>query len=128
METKSIEIHIGDETKTIVVQSVNKKASIRRAELMAAATKMPDDDMTKATAFFLLPTCLCCVKDPPEVRDWTLDQFMEVDEQDIDAWMAAAYEVNPQWKAGMKMLGSLSAEEEKKTLTSADGSATPTET
>ncbi len=129
MATKSITIHVDEEEVTLLLKSASKAEGIRRAEMMAHSR---DGDMAdrseseKQVAFYLYPTCICCVREPANYRDLPFDEFLKVDEQDMDAWVQAAYDVNPQWARAWKMMAQMSETDEKKVGTPSDGSSEPT--
>ena len=113
----------------VVLKSARKEDGIRRAEMMLEATKLDVEEYRKRIAFYQYPTCVCSVLDPVALKNMSLEDFISVvEEADIDEWEVLAYDLNPQWKKGMRLLATLSAEEEKKTGTSSNGSTQPMET
>ena len=127
MATKIITIHVDDEPVEVILKSARKDDGLWRAELMMKSSEQIDR-MRQIAAFHLYPTFLAAVKEPASVRDMSFDDFMtKIDEADIDTWVGAAYELNPQWRQSMKALVDMTEEEKKRTGTSANGSPTPTE-
>jgi hypothetical protein len=128
MATKIITIHVDDEPVEVTLKSARKDDGLWRAELMMKSSEQMDR-MRQIAAFHLYPTCVAAVKEPASVRDMSFDDFMaKVDEADIDAWVGAAYELNPQWKQSMKALVDMTEDEKKRPGTSVSGSPVPTET
>ena len=129
MSTKVITIHVDDEEVQVTLKSAKKDDGLWRAELMSqAAVKNKDKtDQRALEEFYTHPTCVAAVKDPDWVRNMPFDDFMStVDEADIITWTIEAYELNPQWKAGMVRRAQLGEEEEKKIGTPSNGSPKPT--
>jgi hypothetical protein len=126
---QSITIHVDDEPVEITIGSARKEDSIRRAELMNTAARMEPGPLSMV-AFYLYPVCVCSVREPESAKYMSLDDFVsKVDDADLDAWAAKAYELNPHWKQMINDLGKVDeAEKEKKILTPSPGSSTPTET
>jgi len=119
---KTIVIHVNDEEVQVELKSARKMDGIWRAELMAKAAIMPPEDKTSMVAFYLYPSCVAAVKSPQAIRDMTLDDFIStVDEADIDLWLQEAYDLNPQWKANMRMLAEMGEGEQKKLGTPSNG-------
>lgn len=129
MATKSITIHVGEEEVTLLLKPASQRDGVRRATLMATSREgeMADrSEIEKQVAFYKYPTCVCCVREPERIAQMTFDQFMEVDEQDIDAWVQAAYDLNPQWAKAWKLMAEMTEQEAKKVGTPSDGSSEPT--
>lgn len=129
MATKQIVIHVGEQEVTLTLHSVSKRDGIRRAVMMSESRdgEMKDRlEIEKGIAFFKYPTCICAVKEPEEYVHLPFDRFLDVDEQDMDAWEAAAYELNPQWARAWKLMADMTEQDEKKLSTSEDGSSAPT--
>jgi hypothetical protein len=127
MPTKRLVIHVDDNEVEIVLKTAKKGDGIWRAELMTEAVKM-EQSARSMIAFYLYPTCIAAVKEPQWVRDMSLDDFIKkVDEPDIDQWNADAYELNQQWKKGMRDLAELGEPDTKKSGTPSSGLTVPTE-
>jgi hypothetical protein len=125
---KTITIHIDFKPQEIIVGSARKVDGIRRLELMVKAAAKEEASLTDRVALFLYPTCICSVREPEDFRDLSLEDFLKVDEADIDTWMATAYEVNPQWRSAYEASAVIG--EGKKTIeigTPSTGSSQPTE-
>ena len=124
MTLEKITIEIDDKAIELELKSAKKADGIYRAELMMGATKLEESELRKQVAFFIYPTCIAAVKSPEWVRQMSLADFIDkVGESDMDAWLTKAYELNPQWKTGMRVLGeAMTAEAEKKIMTSEPGS------
>ena len=127
MTTKIITIHYQGKPQEIVVRSSRSKDGIMRSELMQQASLLPEDNPGKYTAFYVHPTCVAAVEEPEWVRNMTLEQFGEVDEQDITKWLDDVYELNPHWKNAWRILHELTEAQEKKTGASLIGSQMPTQ-
>ena len=129
MATKIITIHVDDEPVEVTLKTARKDDGIWRAELMAKAATEGANDARSMAAFYLYPTCVAAVKSPESIRNILLGDFMSrIDEADLDMWVSEAYELNPQWKASMKVLAEMSKEEEKKIGQPLTGSNMPMET
>ncbi len=125
---KNITIHVDDEERVITIGSARKADGIRRVELMSSVDEMNISKTEKMVAFWLYPTCVCSVREPEAIKEMSFKDFVDkVDEADIDLWVKAAYECNPQWKASLENLGKVSEDDQKKILTPSPGSSTPTE-
>ena len=112
----------------MVLKSARKADGIWRAELMGKAAQMDSTQPESQVAFYLFPTCVACVKEPLEIRNMSLSDFLnKVDENDIETWTKEAYELNPQWKEGWKLLAEMSEEQSKLTGTPSSGSTEPME-
>jgi hypothetical protein len=119
--TKNLTIHIDDKPVKIKLKAARKADGILRAELMTKAIN-GDQSPRSQVAFFLYPTCIAAVAEPQEVREMSLDDFINnVDEADIDKWLALAYELNPQWQTTMQALAAIGEEAEKKISESSSG-------
>ena len=128
MATKVIHVEIDDKEVEVVLKSARKADGIWRAELMGKAALGQSNDPKAMVGFYLHATCVAAVKEPDWVRNLPLDDFIErVGEADIDTWVAAAYEINPQWRQAMKQLAELGEDESKKIGTSESGLSKPTE-
>lgn len=131
MATKTITINYGKKLVEVTLRSAKLRDGMRRTEMMMAIKDLADDDPKKPIAFYTYPTCLAAVDSPEEMRSISLDDFIDhVDEADVAKWVQAAYDLNPQWKEGMKLLREMGEkalkEAEKKTSTPSNGSNEPT--
>ena len=121
MATKSITIEIDDKPVEIELKSAKKADGIRRAELMLEATNLNESELRRQVAFFIWPTCIAAVKSPEWVRNMSLADFIDkVDEVGMDLWFGEAFTLNPQWKAGMKVLGEVMTDEAQKKITQSE--------
>ena len=128
MATKIIRVHIDDVAVEVELKAARKADGLWRAELMGLAAAGTSTDPVSLVGFYLYPTCVAAVKRPGWVRDITLEDFIDkVDEQDMDLWCGAAYELNPQWQHSMQTLASMTDEESKKTGTPSSGLTQPME-
>lgn len=140
MATKSITIHVDDLPVEVVLKSARKRDGIRYVELMRGAINFEDQDPNRLLTaeeqlhVYVWPACVAAVKTPPEIRNMTFEDFMEkVDDVDVNMWLAAAYELNPQWRPPAPLPPGaqpepMSEEDQKKILMSSDGSTEPTAT
>lgn len=120
MATKVITVRIKDEPFEITLRSSKVEDGLLRGQLITKAVQMPDEEqIKKIAATVLFPTCICCVAEPKEIRAMSLDAFLaDVDEQDMDAWIKAAYELNPHWQT---IYQAPAADAEKKITTPSAG-------
>jgi hypothetical protein len=124
MATKRILITIGDKSVEVVLRSATVLDGLFRGSLVAQSFDHEEQSKDVRIAGALLyPNCVACVESPESVRSMPLAEFIKMSEQDIDAWLKAAYELNPHWllkkpEAGEK----LSEEAEKKITTRFNGS------
>jgi hypothetical protein len=127
MTKKIITVQYNGEPLEITIRNARSKDGILRAELMGKASLLEESNPSKYTAFYIHPTCIAAVDEPEWVRTMTLDQFGDVDEQDIAKWLDAVYEINTHWKNAWRVLHELTEAQEKKTGASLIGSQMPTE-
>lgn len=87
--------------RNITVRQATYLDSIQRAVLMAEASKeagsYPSDlasQMYHYTQTFLFPSLMACteVKKP-----WSLPEFLQLKDQEVEAWVKLAQEINPHW-------------------------------
>lgn len=77
----------------------------------------------KNIATFVFPHCVACIESPEDLREITLDQFLALDEKDIDRLAAASQELNSHWwdrqtsymRTLREKIEEMSAEAQKKT-------------
>lgn len=113
--TNKITIHVKGVLVEVTLRHAKARDGIRRAKLMQEAAKLPADAPDKYAAFYLYPTCVSAVAEPEWVRAMPFEDFLDVEETEIDLWTGRVYDINPHWREVLRTLHNLTLEEEKKT-------------
>ena len=129
-----------DSVVDVVLRSSNIGDASYHTQLIIDGNSMKYDG-TQATSSkknigtYMYPHCVACVESPESIRNIPLDQFMLLDEVELDRWSAASDRLNHHWwqaqsdrvsRALRKINEDLSAEAQKKTGTPLSGSPTST--
>lgn len=127
MATKRVTITLNDQPVELVLRSSSVEDGLLRGQIMAKAYARKDEEgMTqelRIAGTILHPVCVACVREPRSVRELSLEEFFQLDEQEVNAWANAAYELNPHWKIQVDIP---SDEAEKKIGTPSSGSPAST--
>jgi hypothetical protein len=130
MPIQIITIHVDDQPIKISVRSARKFNTIRRTELIMESENIAggkgESELRKTVAQFIYPTCMASVELPVSTDRMPIEEFVKlldagkwtgaysfndfvtrIDDADIDTWTKTAYELNPQWRQGEQILGSL---------------------
>lgn len=90
LKTKTIHI----EERSLVLSQANILMSLQREELARQAQAQPDPDPSRQfLRAYLYPNLAACVVGQAP----SLDEMLEMSDLDVDAWFAAAKELNPHW-------------------------------
>jgi hypothetical protein len=126
MATKKITVRIKDEPVELTLRSSKVDDGLWRGELIAQAVQARENETQRRSVagIVIYPNCVPAVKEPDWVREMSLDDFInDVEEQDANTWMDAAYELNPHWK---NIYQAPDEEAEKKILPPSTGSSKST--
>lgn len=124
-------------TANLTLREATGRDGIRRAGLARQALRLyADDPATWFMAYHFHPACVSCVDigflkvgkkkyTPDTIVDMPFDEFIDLPEALINAWTAAAYELNPHWQPEINLTdeqkAALAGEKEKKTDPSSAG-------
>ena len=87
----------------IVVQRATVRVGVQRYTMMSAADEMnkknETDSVLATIRLFTFPTVVCGTLSVKGLQ-WPmgLEDFLELDEALVDAWLGAIYKMNPHWK------------------------------
>ena len=104
---KILNIEVDERAVTLTISRATARMGINRYLLATQAAQQNDQEVeagtgTHAERILRLMTYPDCISAVTECQGmpWpiTFERFIELDEVDVDAWIAASYEVNPQWK------------------------------
>jgi len=136
-----ISVTINDEPVEITLRPANIGDASYHAELLNAGDAIVLDGShdtfgRKNVGTYLYPHCVACVESPISVREMTLADFMQLDEQELDGWAAKTQELNNHWwasqakqvMASMAQVVEMSEQAQKKTGTPLSGSPQSTTT
>ncbi len=85
-------VRVGD--RELVLSQANILMSLQREELIRQAQAQPDPDPARQfIRAYLYPQLASCVIDQAP----SLEEMLELPEQEVDAWFSAAKELNPHW-------------------------------
>lgn len=139
MKRETIQITFRDKPTEVVLRSSTVGDGSYHGQLIAEGNAIKIDGSHKSydlknAGLYLRPHCQACVESPEEVRDMSLDEFIMLDERELDAWAAASDRLNHHWwqaqadfiNAAMKRVLELDEEAQKKTGMPLNGSVTPT--
>jgi hypothetical protein len=117
---KRLTIHLNGEPLEITLRTSTVEDGLARGEMIALQAKALEHEsqIRKIAGTVLMPVCLCSVEHPRSLRTMGLEEFLLLDEQDMDAWLKLAYELNPHWLFKVEP----PADAEKKTGAGSNGS------
>ena len=87
----------------ITVQRANVRVGVNRYHMMMLADeenkKEGSDALVAPIRLFTFPSIVCGTLEVTGLP-WPMefDEFLELDEALVDAWVSAVHEVNPQWR------------------------------
>ena len=123
MKTKVIKIHLsgdmdGPETE-LALHSARIADGLYRSELIGEALnsfKEGDESVQdkRTVGIVMRPSCLASLDKEDPLRKMSIDDFMNLSDQDANDWLFAVYEINPHWNPNRPKLEELSEEDRKK--------------
>ena len=133
---ETITITLQDESEVeVILRNSNIGDAAYHTQLILSGEGMKynisqTDDNKKSVGTFLYPHCVACVDSPESVREMSLDDFILLDELELNKWAAASDRLNHHWwqaqtdyvKSALLKMKEMSDEAQKKIGTPSPGS------
>jgi hypothetical protein len=135
MKRETIVVTISEEPVTVVLRSSTVGDGSYHTTLLIQADQIAYDGTAKSfdrknVGTYLYPHLVACVESPVSVREMSLDDFILLEELEVNNWVAASNRINGHWwqaqsdyvQSMLAKYAELTAEQEKKIGIPSNGS------